>query len=383
MEYYTICSSDKDAVGMDAMPSRFVDVKKFPGEGRFWRGSEIELQLWEEAKKRKAKKPSKKTGEKTKTQTEQKEGQKRPESKTLAKTQTKFAEAQSLGDDEACNFSIDKVKLHQLHKFSDEGDEGDQQRKDDSSDLPDITLLWDSLECLGEGEEEADADAPALDAPDTEDAADLPFADLYGELFKEFAQGETEWDDQDENIAINVTVEGIPDEPCEPAAAAPYDPDVAADHHEIPREKQEDDKMLAELIPAEDRKDRKQEAAPRKAKVPEIVFMIPKGLGALRFNSVGNFMRAHCPYHEKCTRQRQTTAGRFGAGRPIGALLAWLEEGAKTKDRTHHMAVSTPSFSVRSTARETFYTWAGAKEFSANERAKYSSESGDEPARIP
>ena len=37
---------------MEEMPSQFVDVKQQDGQGRFWRGADVELQAWEEAKRR-------------------------------------------------------------------------------------------------------------------------------------------------------------------------------------------------------------------------------------------------------------------------------------------------------------------------------------------
>ena len=367
VEYYTICSSDRDTLRVDEMPSKFVDVKRYPGSGRFWRGSEIEIKLWEEAKARAAEKEKSrkegKTEKTTKTQTQT--------TKAKAKTKAKLADTGSAHDDDVADFVIDNVKLKDLHRFErhdmDENDEcepAEPNAPHESQDLEleqlnDIDLLWDSLQFMGESDDEA----PAADHSKDEDL--LPFGELFGNYLKEFAGNDTDWQDHEEEAAINISLDGIPPEPVAPPCAAPYDPDADQDQEKAQR------------------KDRKLEAEQRKAKIPEIPFILPDGLGELRYNTVSQFMRAHCPYHDKCTRQRQTTPGRHGAGRPIGALISWLEKGATLKDKARHMAVPTPFFSERCKARDKFNTWRRSEEFAAYERPKYSVETGDEPKQIP
>ena len=73
------------------------------------------------------------------------------------------------------------------------------------------------------------------------------------------------------------------------------------------------------------------EVAERAPKVKELIIALPTLNGDIRFNHKG-FFRAHChdPTHNhgnhSCRRQRQATKGRLGAGRPIGLLVAWLQE---------------------------------------------------------
>ena len=347
MEYYIICS-DQQQVTIEGMQSRFVDIKKYPGQGHFWRGSEVELQVWEAAKKRAAQ--SKKGGRKAEN-LEPKVKRKRESGDDGAKSSAKPDDPDDLDLD--LDFSVDNLKPGQLHSFpaANHGDYDGDTAKDDDNDTDDIALLWDSMVSIG------DVDVVSDDDPVDE----LPVADLYHDLFQQL--GDSDWEDQDGDTEIrDAVVDEIPKEPPLPAAAVTSDePNERDDFGIVPE-------------PCE-RKPRAEEKAGRKAKVPEIVFSVPSG-GELRYNTVGKFIRAHCHRHPKCTRQRQTTPGRLGAGRPIGGLIAWLQRDAD--DKAHHMSY-TPSFEKRLAARQQFNQWDGSEEFSQFERKKYNWEVGEEP----
>ena len=70
-------------------------------------------------------------------------------------------------------------------------------------------------------------------------------------------------------------------------------------------------------------------AAGRAPPIREQAFGTP--YGEIRFNTAGEYLIAHCAVHEKCHRQRTTRASdgetpiMLGQGRPIGALVAWLQ----------------------------------------------------------
>lgn len=129
---------------------------------------------------------------------------------------------------------------------------------------------------------------------------------------------------------------------------------------------------------------REPEAGIRAVKVPEVVFCLrAHGLqGDLRFNQRG-FIRCHCDIHgEQCRRQRQTTAGRLGAGRPIGSLICWLRHAHEQPDKANHVVERPASHAERTSARDWFKQLPGATEFLAFERAKAAIED-EEPRYIP
>lgn len=123
----------------------------------------------------------------------------------------------------------------------------------------------------------------------------------------------------------------------------------------------------------------------RAAKVAEEVFdLTPFGIpGELRYNERG-FMRAHCKRHgAQCRRQRQTTPGRAGAGRPIGSLVQWLREAEQHDNHLEHVCALPAMFRDRVTARNLFTTFPNADSFLNLERSQYSSEMSPEPPNIP
>ena len=125
----------------------------------------------------------------------------------------------------------------------------------------------------------------------------------------------------------------------------------------------------------------------RAAGAAEQIFDLPVDgpiRGQLRFNERG-FMRAHCAIHgPTCRRQRQTTAGRLGAGRPLGALLAWLGEASDHRTQIEHVCAATHSKRVRVDARRWFGTLPGSQHWLTLERQR-EPDSGEpeEPDNIP
>lgn len=122
----------------------------------------------------------------------------------------------------------------------------------------------------------------------------------------------------------------------------------------------------------------------RAAKVSEDVLDIPT-LGEIRYNE-RQFFRAHCPVHgPDCRRQRQSVAGkRAGAGRPLGALAAWLEDANAYRTAAEHIASKTATYNRRQAARALLKATPGADRFLAYERAYAATDLGDgeEPLRF-
>ena len=360
MEYYTILS-DQETVPVEDMQSRFVDVKKYPGQGHFWRGSVVELKMWEDAKKRAAARAARK----------------KPTTSSKPKTkQTKSGKTsgkQNKDDDDNLDFCIDDLEPNQLHNFSSsEATDFETGRGAVDDSNTDMALLWDSIVCLGEVEaDEANPECNNAEE-DVENQDDLPLAELselYVDGFQSHGLQDSDWEDLEETDGP-MLAEGVPVEPALPAAVLP---DGEHEEHDVDVER-----LVEAAMDKPERKERKQEVVSRKPKVAEIVFTLP--FGELRYNSVGNFIRAHCNKHPKCTKQRQTTPGRLGAGRPIGMLIAWLKHDAESK--VHHM-VHNPSYEARQSARAEFNQMPGSSDFAQFERRKYHSEDGDEPLRIP
>ena len=142
--------------------------------------------------------------------------------------------------------------------------------------------------------------------------------------------------------------------------------------------------MPAAAAAAEHPRVREPEAGIRASKVPEVVFDLSHhGLqGDLRFNQRG-FIRCHCGIHgDMCRRQRQTTAGRLGAGRPIGSLISWLRDANRHPDKRSHVLDVPASHAERKSARDWFKQLPGATAFLAFERPKAATED-EEPRHIP
>ena len=124
-------------------------------------------------------------------------------------------------------------------------------------------------------------------------------------------------------------------------------------------------------------------------KVAEVRFALGDGAGELRYSITGQYMRAYCPIHEDCVRQRATrehpvcsTALAAGQGRPLGALTAWLSEARDYPNRVQHVAAKTASYAKRLESRTAFYLLQDGVNFSLQyERARRDGED-DEPEKI-
>ena len=129
---------------------------------------------------------------------------------------------------------------------------------------------------------------------------------------------------------------------------------------------------------------------PRAPGQPEQVFDLRPDLeGDIRFNARG-FMRAHCfcQAHKTggrpCTRQRQTTAGRAGAGRPIGSLVAWLRQASRHGTQLEHVASAPASFEERASARAWFEALPNGSWLLSKERERFlDRDEGPEPESLP
>ncbi len=115
--------------------------------------------------------------------------------------------------------------------------------------------------------------------------------------------------------------------------------------------------------------------------------MRPHGVdGDLRFNQRG-FIRAHCDIHSNescsCRRQRQTTAGRLGAGRPIGSLVQWLKDSHKRDTQQGHILEPHGRHSDRKAARNWFKSLPDSESFLSFERPQTDLEADEEPMNLP
>ena len=95
-------------------------------------------------------------------------------------------------------------------------------------------------------------------------------------------------------------------------------------------------------------------------------------------------MTAHCTVHgEGCRRSRTVTEsgryGREGQGRPIGLLVAWLQDPDNHADLPRTFVHPRPR---RQQARQMFSILEGSRLFSKHEREKRPGEA-DEPTDIP
>ena len=116
---------------------------------------------------------------------------------------------------------------------------------------------------------------------------------------------------------------------------------------------------------------------PRASKVAEDVLDIPR-IGEIRYNE-RQFFRAHCSVHgPDCRRQRQSVAGkRAGAGRPLGALTAWLQSASTYRTAADHIAAKSATYKQRQDARALLKTCQGADRFFGYERRHDPSDLGD------
>lgn len=98
-------------------------------------------------------------------------------------------------------------------------------------------------------------------------------------------------------------------------------------------------------------------------------------------------MVAFCLYHSgHCRRTRTTKAselrGKAGQGRPIGTLMAWLEQGSQFETAQAHSANCRPKYDDRKRARERFCALTGGKDWAASYERPLREGEGQEPTSI-
>lgn len=124
--------------------------------------------------------------------------------------------------------------------------------------------------------------------------------------------------------------------------------------------------------------------ATRRAAISELSVDVAP-FGSIRYNLSDNFFRAicHCEGHEHCQRKRTAAAGRHpGQGRPLGALVAWLQSADKYPSRKEHIEAPPAPLEDRREGREFFKYIDDEEELVCLERDKRDGEP-DEPDSVP
>lgn len=124
----------------------------------------------------------------------------------------------------------------------------------------------------------------------------------------------------------------------------------------------------------------------RRKEVAEVTVVVPD-LGDLRYNPRTNCITAHCSsgQHGDCRKQRTCKAAASrnvlvnGQGRPLGYLMAWLQEQNKHNTCYDHVHYAQPLERDRVAGRVLFMTLPGAEQFSLFERNRVDDEA-DEPS---
>ena len=126
-------------------------------------------------------------------------------------------------------------------------------------------------------------------------------------------------------------------------------------------------------------------AAERRTPISEFTIKVDEH--ELHYNVTGEYMRAHCAKHEGCRRQRTIKPSAFsmhnrGQGRPVGLLVAWLNDAHLFDSRESHTRARRFSFEKRKNARQVFKQNPEASDFFAFERDRTEDESDSEPNDI-
>ena len=121
-------------------------------------------------------------------------------------------------------------------------------------------------------------------------------------------------------------------------------------------------------------------AAERKARTKaDAVLDFPNG-GSIHYYGKTKAMVAFCPKCENdCRRSRTVNAsqGRPNQGRPLGLLLAWLDDAKNTTSRAEHQTLCVPSHAQRQKARDDFRHLPGYDALARVERARREGEAED------
>ena len=174
-----------------------------------------------------------------------------------------------------------------------------------------------------------------------------------------------------------------------PAAPAPAAPGPAAPRPAVPVPP-----VPAPAVPAPDMPAPAvaEPLQPRRAVVgrsrtgTEVRFSTP--VGDLAFYPQNSTMSAFCtnPRHNDCRRNRTVKPSenifRQGQGRPIGLLMAWLQQSNDYATKDEHVRWCNPGFRHRQSGRSQFMALNDAARFAAHERPRRPDEDNDEPHEI-
>lgn len=246
-------------------------------------------------------------------------------------------------------------------------------RQDD--DVPDIPNVEDKAAVV-----ELEEDDSADDASDKRSAASSHTSDGdYGDGTDVEQQSKGgEEDAQDASDAEAERLLELFEQ--EEDAEAEGNPDAA---EEVPVEPEA---AAVALAPGEeaDRRPRGPEAALglRRPGLPEVAYVLPGNNGEIRYNTNSDVFRALCPYHEDCHRQRAAFEGRSGQGRPLGALLRWVQQGDGLPSRQEHMKLRVDTHENRLRARRELLLMHNVQTITQYERRQRPGE-GIEPLALP
>lgn len=352
LQCYTILG-DQEPVPSSFMAAQYVEVQQQHDmeKKHFWEGTAAELEKL--LKKRRAQ--NKRSGTGTGRGSGDSGGQQQHKHSS-AETQRQSAE--NIENMDAIDEALKILKGTTL----------ENTEKQPAVDINDLDDLWQTIDDEIVQDESAQDD----DANDVDDDGQNEHSfggneqDLI-DLFNMFSDNNANEQAEVEEESEPLLPADLPDPPPPPPAAL---------------EEEERPPPPPEPMPKRPRATRAEESRPRSSKNPEEVFTLP-GIGEIRYNTKG-FMRAHCsnPAHGTCTRQRPTTKGRHGAGRPLGSLVAWLQESESCSAKEEHVKMVTSPWRNRIDGRAWFMTLRGAASFASYEREKYDYEL-EEPMIMP
>lgn len=354
LQYYILLSDNETVGSLENMSSKYLQVKKHLSPNPFWRGATLEMKTRQRKQQRK---PTAKSDSGVDAPQERGRGRSRASGRSRSASQRPLLDDNDMDDDD----------MNMIMDMDMEDGEDDQDQDQDHDPVNDAMS---DLEALFRDNFSDDEDGENGEEEEQQVEVEPNLDSVLDQLFTEFDCS----DNENENMQ-------------------PQDPEKVEDEDHPPQHALDvlELELAAPQQPVDSvdggpdaKRPRKEETQQRAQKVSETAFLLPKNGGEIRYN-VRGFMRAHCPNpdHGTCTRQRQTTAGRKGAGRPIGSLVCWLQDAFKCQSKSEHIAQLTQPFIKRKAARVLFNTWPGSDCIGQFERKRYSSEEDDEPELMP
>lgn len=397
LQYYILLSDHVTVESLDMMPSHFLQIKEHLKPYRFWRGAHAETRVRE-------RKPAAAAGTKRTATAKPKAGPRTlrpgprpgPRPKSRVGNGPSRMEAQEEHDNEYCLLGEvsddDDDDAAGDHRAEPKIDPTDTELSVGEPTLSELDLLWREMELEMEQLTEA--------AEDDLEAEEEDESEVWQRLVQEWeavaagaAAEDITYDAVNRSASgVDAADDGNDDDPGHELLLKSDPPP----QHPAEREQLHDEAIASNPIfgvpeqPPVKRARVESSSQSRAKKIPEEVFIVPSG-GEIRFSSRGSFFRAHCPIpshnvHGACTRQRQATASRrgsIGAGRPLGGLLAWLEDAERCDSKMEHIAQPPQTFTRRQRARNQFKTLPGSDHFLRYERPQDANEGSDEPDEIP